>query len=222
MSEHAPVFSDPVIGTPIQENAFPVNRQRRVSDRGTHMLETHQKRSEDTLDWSIDLLRWLEPDESVSSAQAMVSPADLVVQRVQFAPTGVVMWLTGGFDAVAHEVRCLVGTNQGRVKLFRFRMVTRGVPGTTPGPVRLSLYVSDAVLRDVSGNALSLSVTDAVLRALPATGPAVAFTPTSVIFTETPVGEASEMEITISNSGDQSLVISLISASGDFTVLGQV
>lgn len=211
MSGHVPAFSEPVDGTPIPEAAFPLNRQRRVTDRGTHMLETHQKRGEDTLDWSIDLVKWLEPDEVVTAAQAVVGPVDLVVQRLYYAPTGVVVWLTGGEDATAHEVRCLITTSQGRIKLFRFRVITRGVPVIVEATLLISIDSITVSLPNQGGGDPPPD---------PDPVPLVSLSPLSLSFGQVAGGGGANLILTITNIGTANLIISSAVATGDFEVIG--
>ena len=91
------------------------------------MMDLLHKRAEDTLDYFIDLLRWLDSDEVLTACQAYSDPATLVVAQAQFAPTGVVLWLKGGGDGVRQTVFCRVWTSRENVKLFRFIVLTRGV-----------------------------------------------------------------------------------------------
>lgn len=124
----APVSSDLAIttGVAIPQDAVPVRTHRRVHDRGAHMMEMLHKRTEDTLDYCVDLTRWLEPGETVTGARAYALPQDLKIPRLQYAPRAVVVWLSEGCDGGRHTVFCQFTTSLGKVKLIRFVVITRG------------------------------------------------------------------------------------------------
>lgn len=123
--------SNRVAGTLVAEADLPQSKARMIFDRGTYMTSVVHKRVEDILDYFIDLARWLEPDETIIACEAYTGPTApeiLVVQRLQYAPTGVVLWLKDGGDNVRYSVFCRVITNQGKRKLFEFSMLTNGDP----------------------------------------------------------------------------------------------
>jgi aryl-phospho-beta-D-glucosidase BglC (GH1 family) len=152
-----PDTSERVTGTLIAETALPLTKMRRVFDRGSSMMSLVHKRAEDTLDYFIDLLRWLEPDESIVSCEAYTGPTEpqeLVIDRLNYAGTGVVLWIKGGGDGARYTVFCKVVTSRGKVKLFRFVMVTRGLAEDTEFPDLALLSIADCV--GVFGTLLAL------------------------------------------------------------------
>lgn len=123
--------SDRIAGTLIAEAEFPLSKLRLIFDRGAHMMSLVHKRAEDTLDYFIDLARWLEPDESIVACEAYTGPTEpqaLMVDRLQYAGTGVVIWLRSGGNGVRYSVFCRVITSRGKDKLFEFAMTTNGDP----------------------------------------------------------------------------------------------
>lgn len=115
-----------VIGTSITDAELPVGKQRRVFDRGPTLIQAVSKRSEDVLPYFIPMQRFLEPSDTVIGASAQSSDELLVVQKVNYAPHGVVVWLLGGEDSGQFEVRTQVQTAGGINKLFRLQVLTQG------------------------------------------------------------------------------------------------
>lgn len=115
-----------VIGTAIPDAQLPYSKERRIFDRGATMVQGQYKRSEDTLDYYIDLSKFLEPRETINSARAGSNTASMSVERVEFAPTGVVVWISGGKDLERNTVVAWVTTSLGKVKIFRFIIKTVG------------------------------------------------------------------------------------------------
>lgn len=99
-----------------------------------------EKRAGATLDYVLDLSRWLAGDRlsaSVAPVVTAVSPGDVApfsigrnlapiaviengVRRVIPVASAVVLWLTGG--TVDTDVDVTVTTEAGRVEVFRFRV----------------------------------------------------------------------------------------------------
>lgn len=205
-----PDISDPgpvVTGSPIGEALLPVGKQRRLFDKGPHMAQMIHKRGEDTLDWFIDLLRWLEPNESITSCTAQRQTGDLTIQRLQFAPTGALVWLTGGTDGVRHSVNVLVTTSRASVKLIRFSVLTRGSGAAIPPPLPVISIDSVTVIIPAGGVA-------------PAPGPSATFGAASMSFGTIPDGSVGDLILTVTNTGTAPLIISAASATGDFSVIG--
>lgn len=118
-----------ILGVPVPEERLPISGRYRVHDRGLFMMDVFFKRSEDVLDYFIDLWNWLEPGETIEGARGWAEPGTLDVVKVEFADTGVLVWCANGDDGARNIVHCRIITSIGREKLFRFRIDTRGVPG---------------------------------------------------------------------------------------------
>jgi hypothetical protein len=210
MSAPVPDFSNAafVIGSEIAPDHFPVRKERRLFDRGPHLASLIHKRGEDVLDWAIDLTRWLEPGETVTGARAACLPRDLKVVQVEFAPTGLVLWLADGNDGVRHEVQAYVTTSRGKRKLVRFYVITRSsiVFGTG---LLIRLLVEDLVVT-LPGSGTPEG---------PDVGPVVSFSLLQVVFPNLPVGSQSNMTVTLTNTGDTDLIITGITVAGDFALV---
>lgn len=85
------------------------------------------KRAEDLLDYTVDMMRWLEPNEDVIGAAAWCEPDSLIMTRLEYTATGVVAWIAGGGDDVRQTVNIEVSTSLGRIKLVQFVVHTKGV-----------------------------------------------------------------------------------------------
>lgn len=208
-----------VIGVAIDASALPAFSDRRVQDRGHLMQSVLRKRSEDLLDYFVDLSQWLQPGEIVSSARAWAIPdycipedegrpailppraGDLIITNVHFADTGALVWCANGIDLGMYRVFCRITTSQGRTKLFRFKLATRGVPG------------------NVIASTGSTTVNVGVIPATP-TG-ILAVAPSGVNMGASTVAvSAATQQVTIGNTGNASFSISglsISSTSGDFT-----
>lgn len=190
-------------GKSISEKTVPVLRQRRLFDQGPHMAELIRKRSEDTLDYTLDLWRWLEPGEEITQCRAWATPQDLLIPRLEFSATAVVLWVAGGDNNVRHEVKLRVITSLGKTKQFRFIYVTNGVP---PQFVFVSVTSLGVNIAQQSGE----------LPALPV-GPVPAATPATFSFGEVYVGETGTTSILVKNVGDENLQLRALAVSGDFS-----
>jgi hypothetical protein len=188
-----------IVGAGIEASALPVRKDRRIVDKGPHMAELVHKRGEDTLDYFIDLSRWLEPHEVIVVARARTLPADLQVLRVDFAPQGAVVWLSQGADGVRHEVQAQVQTSLGKVKLIRFFAITRG-NGVPPLPPPITITVPDLEI------------------VLAPTSPGLEVSATTIDFGTTDLS-GGEGIVTIKNTGTAPLIITSITTTGPFSVV---
>ncbi|MCW2275141.1 hypothetical protein M2321_002724 [Rhodoblastus acidophilus] len=208
-----------VIGVAVDVSALPALSDRRVQDRGPLMQSVLRKRSEDLLDYFVDISQWLQPGEIVSSARAWSIPdycipedegrpailppqaGDLIITNVHFADTGALVWCANGIHLGMYRVFCRLTTSQGRTKLFRFKLGTRGVPG------------------NIVASAGSTVVSVGVIPATP-TG-ILAVAPSGVNMGASTVAVAAATQhVTVGNTGNATLTISglsISSASGDFT-----
>lgn len=115
--------------TLIPDSQLPLDNDRRiiVDSTGCCSLSYETKRSEELLDYFIDMMKWLEPNEVIIGAAAWANPTTLIPTRIEYASTGVVAWLAGGADDVRHTVNIEISTNLGKVKLIQFILKTVGL-----------------------------------------------------------------------------------------------
>lgn len=203
-----------VIGTPMTESDVPFRFLRRVSMRGLFLLDTLFKRSEEVLDYQIDLSHWLESDETIEAARAWCVPdgpptdADAFVLRAQFSQTCVLVWMANGVDGGRAIAHCRIVTSKGRSILVRFMIRTRGVPGT------LVLFGSGD---DVTVGVVQPDPPVPPDPPNPTTAGVLSASATTLDFAETSVGTpAAGKTILLSNTGAASLVITSINITGDF------
>ena len=200
--------SDPgplIQGASIADSALPQGKERRIFDLGPFLSQRVLKRSEDTLDWFLDLFDWLEPTEIVTACTAQVMNGDVVIQRAEFGTTGVVVWLTGGSDGVRHMIHVLVTTSRNAVKLIRFSVLTRGTVVITEFLPVISM-----------DRAAVLGPGDVVD---PEAQPGISFSATTLSFGTIAEDETGDLVLTITNTGTAPLVITSATATGDFSVI---
>lgn len=115
--------------TPIPDSQLPLDNDRRiiVDSTGCCSIAYFDKRSEELLDYFIDMMKWLEPNEVIIGAAAWCEPGTLFNTRLEYASTGVVAWLAGGADNVRHTVNVQISTSLGKIKLVQFVLQTYGV-----------------------------------------------------------------------------------------------
>lgn len=117
--------------TAISDNDLPLDNDRRivVDGSGCCSLAYETKRAEELLDYFIDMMKWLEPNEVIIGASGWCDQPNLYVTRLEYAPTGVVAWLAGGGDNVRQTVNVQISTSLGKIKLVQFVVHTTGVAG---------------------------------------------------------------------------------------------
>lgn len=184
-----------VIGTSIADSALPVRKQRRVFDRGPSLIQSVSKRSEDVLDYFIPMDRFLEPADTVTGASAQSSDEALIVQKVNYAPHGVVVWLLGGEESGQFEVRVQVQTARAQNKLFRLLVLTQG-----------DVLV---VFLELDGDGIFVGRETSLQ-----------FTPSFAAFLDAVAGsESAAQTITVRNISDATVTIDTISAGDYFDVV---
>lgn len=90
------------------------------------MIEYILKNPRDTRDYVIKMERWLGAKERIAFASASVKPASLVIERVKFTQTAVVLRLAGGGTSARHTVSIEITTTVGQLKVVQFGIYTRG------------------------------------------------------------------------------------------------
>lgn len=101
------------------------------------MLESFAKQSSESLDYTINLYRWLESGEKVTAASAVVDPDTIFITQVQYTDSSATVWLLGGVDSEAYTVSVTIDTNKGRRKTFQFRVTVTGET-VTPATITIS------------------------------------------------------------------------------------
>lgn len=118
-------------GVRIEDSQLPRDYDRRilVNSNGCCTVPYLSKRAEEVLDYFIDMMKWLEPNEEVIGIAAWTRPDTLVTTRVEYASTGAVIWLAGGGDDVRQTVYAQISTSLGKIKLVEFILHTCGIAG---------------------------------------------------------------------------------------------
>lgn len=160
----------------------PYAPDREVRDRGDGMTELHAKDAGQRLFYSIDMRPYLLDGEAVSGASATVSPVtapEMAIQRMEFSRDAVLVWLSGGADAVRYLVRTTVRTSGRRSWLITFAIITNG--DAEPGAI---IHISAEQLTDsvAAGVAPQLALAPAVI-AFPATASDAISAPVAVTVT---------------------------------------
>lgn len=128
MPENVPnqTFSK-VYARPILSGELPISNDRKIVYLDSCCaLPFETKRAEELLDYTVDMMNWLEPNEDVIGAVAWCDPDSLIMTRLEYTATGVVAWLAGGGDDVRQTVNVEVSTSLGRIKLVQFIVHTFG------------------------------------------------------------------------------------------------
>lgn len=126
-----PVSSEDVTGTPVTDASLPARNMRAFPYSGSDFLSRFEKRCEDRLDYVVDLSRWLEPDETIVAATGNTTPAELVMDSLNYSPVRLLVWLSAGDDDARYEVDVRVSTSRGKVALVRFVVGTNDDPAAT-------------------------------------------------------------------------------------------
>lgn len=200
-----PAISDlETVGSRIEEKDVPITRARRLFDYGAHMAEHIVKRSEDWLDWRLDLMRWLEPDEAITGVVATALPSDLIIPEIGFTDTDVVLWMAGGKDHMRHTVRLTVTTSWDKIKIFRFVVLTTG---QEPLFIFVSVETDGAQIGRI---AIPETGTDPI-------GPLIVADPAVINFGTVELGtQSAPLTLTLANRGDINAPVRALKVTGDF------
>lgn len=189
-----------VVAVPAADDGWPRTPDRIIYDKGPSLASKLIKRSEDLLDYCLDLRRFLEPGETIIGATSSLRPVTipvLAMPLVEYGPHTVIVWLDGGSHGQSYQITVNVRTSGGRHKLFRFFIATRG----------------DAAIHTLAADPPGGGAVCAGL------GPQLVPSVHSLTLADTEVGEISEpVAITIVNTGSAKAVITGIIASDDYRV----
>jgi len=86
-------------------------------------MDIFVKQPADTLDYGVDLTKWLATGDSVSSATATVSPSGLTISVTESATSEPKVWASGGVDGTQYQITLTVVTTDSRTKEFEFKIV---------------------------------------------------------------------------------------------------
>jgi len=86
-------------------------------------MDIFVKQPADTLDYGVDLTKWLSTGDAVSGATATVSPSGLTISVLQAATSEPTVWASGGVDGTSYQITLTVVTTGGRTKEFEFKIV---------------------------------------------------------------------------------------------------
>lgn len=196
-----PDSSEPFIAGPLQDVALPFASDRAVHHRGPGLVELHSKAGSDTYFYVIDMRRYLEEREFVTSASATVTPVSdpaMAVRRMEYGADAIAVWLSGGADEVRYTVDILASTNRRRNWLLSFAIVTHG----DAEPIEI-IDLSAIQLADGVGAGI---------------GPLLRFTPASISFPFTAVGATSApIAVLVECIGTDPVSVQSIGPTGPFT-----
>ena len=86
-------------------------------------MDTFIKQPAETLDYGVDLTKWLSTGDTVSSSTASVYPSGLTISVSQSATSEPTIWASGGDDGTEYKITLTVVTAGGRTKEFEFKIV---------------------------------------------------------------------------------------------------
>lgn len=191
--------------TPISESSLPLNNERRIYIDGSCCSMQYQcKRAEDMLDYFVDMMKWLEPNEFIIGAAGWCDPDSLIITRLEYAPSGVVAWLAGGGDSVRQTVNIQIATSLGKRKLVQFVVQAAGIAG-------------DLAIVTAEGDQVTVGFNTGG-GVEPEPEPLITVHPSSLTFplTAAGTGQASQTVI-VKNEGDVTAFIRAIDLEGPFT-----
>ena len=95
------------------------------------MLGTVTKQPADVRDWDIEFDRWIPDDDTITTAEAIVTEidadTDLVVDSVQIDVANhiVKVWTSGGVTGTTYKITVTAATAGGRIKETEFNIRVR-------------------------------------------------------------------------------------------------
>lgn len=95
-------------------------------------MQRFEKRSEDRLDYLIDLSRWLEPAETIAAVSGNTTPAALAIDGLNYSPSRLLVWLKAGDNNARYDVELHVSTSRGKLAAVRFVVGTDDNPAAEP------------------------------------------------------------------------------------------
>ena len=186
------------------QDVLPVALDRRIVDKGPHMIALLHKRAQDRLDYYIDLRDFLDDGEFVTGAAGRLSPVTdpaLAILRIEFDADGVLIWMAGGLNGSRYTVDVTITTSIGKRKMYRTAVLTAGT--AEPG-----------VFYTIDGDEIDLDGVGAGV------GPLLALSRTTAEFDPLAVGAISPaIAVTVMNIGSQEVQTSAITVTGPFSFI---
>ena len=193
-------------GTPILDSMLPLDDDRRiyVDGSGCCSISYFEQHAEELLDYYLDFMRFLEPNEVMIGAAIWCDPDNLIATRLEYASTGVVAWLTGGGDDVRQTINLQISTSLGKIKLVQFVVKTTGIASD------LAFVTADNIQVYVGDNDGDAVIPDPepILNAYP---PVISFPVTMAT-----IGHSSQ-PVVIKNDGQAVAFIRNIAVEGQFS-----
>ncbi len=198
-----------VAGRPADPLDMFIRKDRYIRWDGSPVLTRYRKESRETLDYVLDLSRFLDTGEVITGVGGWASPEGLRVGRLAYTDTEVVTWLSRGADAVRFTVQLRITTSSGKVTIFRFSVITDGQPGK----------LVEIIVLDTTANVAQVpKITPEPPEPVPA--PVLTATPNTLSFPDTAPGSTSASQrLVISNTGDWVMPVRAISVDGKFARL---
>ena len=192
-----------VYGLPVDPALLPLRSDRTIVYREGCSIPYEFKRSEDLLDYVVDMMKWLEAGEDIVSVLCWTDSDSLRITRIQFSATAVLAYVIGGEDDARQTVSLSITTSLGKVKLVQFAVHTKGVAVAYPIITAL-------------GDDVTVSTTIVPLPK-PEPAPKLQFTPSSIGFPETEIGSSSSKTVAIKNVGTAAAYIRAITINAPFS-----
>lgn len=192
-SSSAPVIASAAVG-----HIWPP-AERKIFDKGPLIASRIEKPGDVTRDYWIDLSSFIDEGDIITGASAVLSPVttpELAITWLEYRPSSVIMWLTGGKDGQTYDVAVNIDTGQ-ESKVFRFAVRTAG----------------DATVHQASVAEPAPAITCAGI------GPVLVASVDHIAFPSTPSGEQSApVAVTITNAGTQMAILAAIDAAAGLIV----
>ena len=192
-----------VHGLPVDPALLPLRSDRTIVYREGCNIPYEFKRSEDLLDYVVDMMKWLEAGEDIVSVLGWTDSDSLRITSIQFSATAVLAYVIGGEDDARQTVSLSIATSFGKVKLVQFAVHTKGVAVAYPIITAL-------------GDGVTVSTTIVPLPE-PEPAPKLRFTPSSIGFHVTEIGNSSSKTVAIKNVGTAAAYIRAITINAPFS-----
>lgn len=194
------------VGYRVSTDSLHASRYRHVFDIGTRIVQREFKRAEDSLDYRIDLMSWLDPDENISSVVGWTDSSSLIITRLEYADYSLVAWIAAGEDNYSRQmVYIRVVTSKNREQLYRFVIVTNGAAPLI------------AIARLIGPDVVYIGVRTDPEPPMPEPYPQITVDPEALNFPLTFTGATSQpQQLLMKNSGQLPVYLRSVRVTGDF------